>query len=68
MLVFQILMNIAKSLLSILKKSLGKVRELEGISSSLSKRDDSKENTKSKISDYYQSNMLIMPKIPGFVP
>ena len=68
MLFFQILMNIAKSLLSILKKSLGKVRELEGISSSLSKRDDSKENTKSKISDYYQPNMLIMPKNTGFVP
>ena len=64
MLVFQIVINLAQSLLSILKKSLGKIRELEGISSSLKKRDDSKENTKSKISDYYQPNMLIMPKFP----
>ena len=27
--------------------------------SSLKKRDDAKENTKSEISDYYQQNMLI---------
>ena len=64
MLAFEIVISLVQSLLSILKKSLGKIRELEGISSSLKKRDDSKENTKSKISDYYQPNMLIMPKFP----